>query len=69
MVSSREDAISEAEKMFGMNLITPQTGAEGKEVKRIYIENGSDIKKELYLSCLLDRATSKVAFIVSKSYK
>ena len=33
--------------MFGMNLITPQTGAEGKEVKRIYIENGSDIKKEL----------------------
>ncbi len=66
VVSSREDAISEAEKMFGMNLITPQTGAEGKEVKRIYIENGSDIKKELYLSCLLDRATSKVAFIVSK---
>ena len=66
IVSSREDAISEAEKMFGMNLITPQTGAEGKEVKRIYIENGSDIKKELYLSCLLDRATSKVAFIVSK---
>ncbi len=66
VVSSRDDAISEAEKMFGMNLITPQTGAEGKEVKRIYIENGSDIKKELYLSCLLDRATSKVAFIVSK---
>ena len=66
VVSSREDAISEAEKMFGMNLITPQTGADGKEVKRIYIENGSDIKKELYLSCLLDRATSKVAFIVSK---
>ena len=66
VVSSREDAISEAEKMFGMNLITPQTGDEGKEVKRIYIENGSDIKKELYLSCLLDRATSKVAFIVSK---
>ena len=66
VVSSKEDAISESEKMFGMNLITPQTGAEGKEVKRIYIENGSDIKKELYLSCLLDRATSKVAFIVSK---
>ena len=66
VVTSREDAISEAEKMFGMNLITPQTGAEGKEVKRIYIENGSDIKKELYLSCLLDRATCKIAFIVSK---
>ena len=66
VVSSKEEAVSEAEKMFGMNLITPQTGPAGKEVKRIYIENGSDIKKELYLSCLLDRATSKVAFIVSK---
>ncbi len=66
VVSSREEAVNEAEKMFGMNLITPQTGPAGKEVKRIYIENGSDIKKELYLSCLLDRATSKVAFIVSK---
>ncbi len=66
VVSSKEEAVNEAEKMFGMNLITPQTGPVGKEVKRIYIENGSDIKKELYLSCLLDRATSKVAFIVSK---
>jgi len=52
--------------MFGMNLITPQTGPEGKLVQRLYIENGSDIEKELYLSCLLDRSTSKVAFIVSK---
>ena len=66
VVSSKEEAVNEAEKMFGMNLITPQTGPAGKEVKRIYIENGSDIKKELYLSCLLDRETSKVAFIVSK---
>ena len=66
VVSSKEEAVNEAEKMFGMNLVTPQTGPAGKEVKRIYIENGSDIKKELYLSCLLDRATSKVAFIVSK---
>ena len=66
VVSSKEEAVNEDEKMFGMNLITPQTGPAGKEVKRIYIENGSDIKKELYLSCLLDRATSKVAFIVSK---
>ena len=66
VVSSKEEAVNEAEKIFGMNLITPQTGPAGKEVKRIYIENGSDIKKELYLSCLLDRATSKVAFIVSK---
>jgi len=66
IVSSKEEAVNEAEKMFGMTLITPQTGPAGKEVKRIYIENGSDIKKELYFSCLLDRATSKVAFIVSK---
>jgi succinyl-CoA synthetase beta subunit len=66
VVSSKEEAVNEAERMFGMNLITPQTGPSGKEVKRIYIENGSDIKKELYLSCLLDRATSKIAFIVSK---
>ena len=66
VVSSKEDALNEANKMYGMNLVTPQTGASGKEVNRIYIENGSDIDKELYLSCLLDRSTSKVAFIVSK---
>ena len=66
VVSTKEDALNEAKKMYGMNLVTPQTGASGKEVKRIYIENGSDIEKELYLSCLLDRSTSKVAFIVSK---
>ena len=66
VVNSSEDAIQEAKKMFGMNLITPQTGPEGKLVQRLYIENGSDIEKELYLSCLVDRATSKVAFIVSK---
>ena len=63
---SHLEAILEAQKMFGMNLITPQTGPEGKLVQRLYIENGSDIEKELYLSCLVDRSTSKVAFIVSK---
>ena len=66
VVSSAGEAILEAQKMFGMNLITPQTGPEGKLVQRLYIENGSDIEKELYLSCLVDRSTSKVAFIVSK---
>jgi len=66
VVSTKEEALNEANEMYGMNLVTPQTGASGKEVKRIYIENGSDIEKELYLSCLLDRSTSKVAFIVSK---
>ena len=66
VVSSSEEAINTAEAMFGMNLITPQTGKKGKIVNRVYIENGFDIEKELYLSCLVDRATSKIAFIVSK---
>ena len=66
IVSSSEDAVRSAEKMFGMNLITPQTGKKGKIVNRVYIEKGSDIEKELYLSCLVDRETSKIAFIVSK---
>jgi len=51
--------------MFGKTLITHQTGTEGKEVKRIYIEEASDIGKELYLSCLVDRESSKIAFISS----
>tara|TARA_B100001027_G_scaffold1669_1_gene1124 strand:+ start:1046 stop:2203 length:1158 start_codon:yes stop_codon:yes gene_type:complete len=66
VVDSSEKAIEEAKRMYEMNLITPQTGPSGRIVKRIYIEHGSDIEKELYLSCLVDRATSKVAFIVSK---
>jgi len=48
-----------------MNLITHQTGPEGKKVKRIYVEEASDISKELYLSCLVDRESSKIAFISS----
>ena len=55
----------EAKKMFGKVLITHQTGPEGKEVKRQYIEEASDILKEFYLSCLIDRETSKIAFISS----
>ena len=55
----------EAKKMFGKVLITYQTGPEGKEVKRLYIEEASDILKEFYLSCLIDRETSKIAFISS----
>nr|NIS40162.1 succinate--CoA ligase subunit beta [Desulfuromonadales bacterium] len=46
-------------------LVTHQTGPEGKTVKRIYIEDGSAIARELYLSCLVDRASSRVAFICS----
>ena len=56
---------AEAKKMMGKILITHQTGAEGKEVKRLYIEEASDISKEFYLSCLVDRESSKIAFISS----
>ncbi len=55
----------EAKEMFGKILVTHQTGPEGKEVKRLYIEEASDILKEFYLSCLIDRETSKIAFISS----
>jgi succinyl-CoA synthetase beta subunit len=55
----------EAKKLMGKTLITHQTGPEGKEVKRLYIEEASDISKEFYLSCLIDRETSKIAFISS----
>tara|TARA_B100000965_G_scaffold405901_1_gene441806 strand:- start:10 stop:1170 length:1161 start_codon:yes stop_codon:yes gene_type:complete len=55
----------EAKKMFGKILVTHQTGPKGKEVKRIYIEEASDIETEYYLSCLVDRESSKIAFISS----
>ena len=55
----------EAKKMMGKVLITHQTGPEGKEVKRLYIEEASEISKEFYLSCLIDRESSKIAFISS----
>ena len=51
--------------MMGKVLVTHQTGPEGKKVKRLYIEEASDISKEFYLSCLVDRETSKIAFISS----
>ena len=56
---------NEAKLMFGKILVTHQTGPKGKEVKRLYIEEASDIYKELYLSCLIDRESSKIAFISS----
>ncbi|MDE3060469.1 MAG: ADP-forming succinate--CoA ligase subunit beta [Pseudomonadota bacterium] len=54
-----------AKNMIGMTLVTHQTGPEGKVVKRVYVEQGTNIKKELYLSVLIDRATSRVTFIAS----
>ena len=56
---------TEANNILGMNLITKQTGPQGKIVKRLYIEDGCNIKEELYLSCLVDRKTSTISFIVS----
>ncbi|HUE65118.1 MAG TPA: ADP-forming succinate--CoA ligase subunit beta [Rhizomicrobium sp.] len=65
VVKSIEDVTKEAERMLGMTLVTHQTGPQGRVVKRLYIEDGSAIARELYLSALVDRATSRIAFIVS----
>ena len=65
LINNINDLELEAKKMMGKVLITHQTGPEGKKVKRLYIEEASDISKELYLSCLVDRETSKIAFISS----
>ena len=54
-----------AEDLLGKTLVTHQTGPEGKEVKRLYVEESSNIDKEFYLSCLVDRTSSKIAFISS----
>ena len=65
IVSSIKELKNEAQALFGKNLITPQTGANGREVKRLYIEETCEIEKEFYLSCLVDRSSSKIAFISS----
>ncbi|MBV9549018.1 MAG: ADP-forming succinate--CoA ligase subunit beta [Alphaproteobacteria bacterium] len=65
VVKSIEEVKAEATRMLGMTLITHQTGPEGRVVKRLYIEDGSAIARELYLSALVDRQTSRIAFIVS----
>ena len=65
IVSDINELKKEAKNLFGKKLVTPQTGPEGKIVKRLYIEEISNIKKEFYLSCLVDRSSSKIAFISS----
>jgi len=65
VVRSIDDVKHEAERMLGMTLVTHQTGPHGRVVRRLYIEDGSDIARELYLSALVDRETSRVAFIAS----
>ncbi len=65
LIKNRNELEKEAHLMMGKILITHQTGPEGRKVKRLYIEEASEISKELYLSCLVDRESSKIAFISS----
>jgi succinyl-CoA synthetase beta subunit len=65
VVKSLEEVRAEAKRMLGMTLVTPQTGQKGKTVHRVYIEDGCDIARELYLGMLLDRATSRVTVMAS----
>ena len=65
LIKNISDLEKEAKQMMGKVLVTHQTGPEGKQVKRLYIEEASDISEEFYLSCLIDRDTSKIAFISS----
>jgi len=65
ILNTLEELEKSAKELLGKKLITHQTGPEGREVKRLYVEASSDIEKEFYLSCLVDRATSKIAFISS----
>ena len=65
VVKSVEDVTANAKEMLGHVLVTKQTGPAGKEVKRLYVEEGCDIKRELYLGLLMDRATSRVTVMAS----
>ena len=65
ILNNLEELEKSAKELLGKKLITNQTGPEGREVKRLYVEVSSDIEKDFYLSCLVDRATSKIAFISS----
>jgi succinyl-CoA synthetase beta subunit len=65
VVKSVEDVGKEAKRLLGSTLVTHQTGPRGKQVNRLYIEEGSAIDKEFYLSMLVDRSTSRVAIVVS----
>jgi succinyl-CoA synthetase beta subunit len=65
ILNTLEELKIAAKKLFGKTLVTHQTGPEGRQVKRLYVEESSNIEKEFYLSCLVDRASSKIAFISS----
>src|SRR6201982_2934718 len=65
VVKSKQEVRSEAERLLGAVLVTHQTGPHGKEVRRLYVEEGSAIEREFYLSALVDRESSRIAFVVS----
>ena len=65
LAKSKEEAETIAQSMFGMTLITPQTGSEGQEVRRVYFEEGSNIDKEFYLGAIIDRSASRITFMAS----
>ena len=65
IVNNVHELINQAKNLFGKKLVTHQTGPQGRQVKRLYIEEASEIAKEFYLSCLVDRSSSKIAFISS----
>jgi len=65
LAHSVEEAAEEAKRMLGRTLVTKQTGPAGKQVNRVYIEDGSGIERELYLALLVDRATSRISFVCS----
>ena len=65
LAKSVEDVVANANEMLGNTLVTKQTGAAGKQVNRLYIEDGADIDRELYLSLLVDRSVGRIAFVVS----
>tara|TARA_B100000530_G_scaffold158403_1_gene99644 strand:- start:825 stop:1985 length:1161 start_codon:yes stop_codon:yes gene_type:complete len=65
LVNNLDELEKEAENLIGKTLVTNQTGANGRKVSRLYVEEVSEINKEFYLSCLVDRASSKITFISS----
>ena len=65
IVDNLQKLEQEAQQLLGKTLVTHQTGPNGREVKRLYVEVSSNISKEFYLSCIVDRTSSKIAFITS----
>ena len=65
LAKSVDDVVANVNEMLGKTLVTKQTGPAGKQVNRLYIEDGADIERELYLSILVDRSVGRIAFVVS----